>query len=347
MNTSLVTSREMITIDGSRGEGGGQVLRTSLGLSLATGRPFRIEGIRAGRQKPGLLRQHLTAVRAAEEIGRAEVTGAELGSRELTFRPGEVRPGAYEFAIGTAGSATLVLQAILPALLTASAPSEITISGGTHNTAAPPFDFLARAFAPLVSRMGPRLELELVRPGFFPAGGGEVRARVVPAARLEPIEVEERGKTVSRLARAIVSNLPFSIAEREATVLQRRLGWLPEEIAAESVKAHGPGNVVMVEIASEHVADLFTSFGERGLPAETVAERAAKAARRYLERGAPVGEHLADQLLVPLALAGGGSFVTCELSSHATTNMEVISRFLDVTFEVEPAGDRIVRVLVR
>ena len=162
----------MITIDGSAGEGGGQILRSSLALSLVTGQPFRMERIRAKRQKPGLLRQHLTAVEAAKAVGCAEVSGETLGSQTLDFRPGPVTPGNYRFAVGTAGSATLVLQTVLPALLTASDPSTLTLEGGTHNPLAPSFDFLDRCFMPLIHRMGPSVELELKRPGFFPAGGG-------------------------------------------------------------------------------------------------------------------------------------------------------------------------------
>ena len=325
----------MLNIDGSLGEGGGQVLRTALGLSLVTGTPFRIEKIRAGRSKPGLLRQHLTAVQAACEIGSAEASGAELGSRELVFRPGSVRPGTHTFAIGTAGSATLVLQTILPALAVANEPSTVTISGGTHNQAAPPFDFLARAFARALGDMGVGVELSLHRSGFYPAGGGSFTATIRPTGGLGGVDILDRGKTVSRLGRAIVSNLPYSIAEREIRVLQRRLSWLPDEFRAETVHSSGPGNIVLIEIESERVTEVFTAFGERGVTAEAVAERAAKAVRRYLARGAPVGEHLADQLLVPMALAGGGSFVTSELSSHASTNIAVIERFLDVEIRAE------------
>ena len=164
----------MITIDGSEGEGGGQILRTSLALSLVTGQPFRMERIRARRQKPGLLKQHLTAVEAAKTVGCAEVTGAALGSQTLEFPPGPVTPGNYRFAVGTAGSATLVLQTVLPALLTASGLSTLTLEGGTHNPMAPPFDFLANAFMPLIHRMGPSVELELKAPWFLPCRGRTV-----------------------------------------------------------------------------------------------------------------------------------------------------------------------------
>src|SRR5262245_60443308 len=174
----------MEVIDGSQGEGGGQILRTALALSLVTGAPFRVEKIRAGRQKPGLLRQHLTAVTAAVEIGGAAVEGATLGSRELSFRPGSVRPGAYRFAVGTAGSAALVLQTVLPALLTATGPSTVVVEGGTHNPHAPPFDFLALAFLPLLARMGARAQATLDRPGFYPAGGGQLTVEITPAPAL-------------------------------------------------------------------------------------------------------------------------------------------------------------------
>jgi RNA 3'-terminal phosphate cyclase (ATP) len=336
----------MLTIDGSQGEGGGQVLRTSLGLSLLTGQPFRIEKIRAGRAKPGLLRQHLTAVHAARDIGGAEVSGAELGSRELSFRPGRVTAGDYSFAVGTAGSATLVLQTVLPALLVGSKPARLTISGGTHNLAAPPYDFLERAFARVVNATGARLELTLHRAGFYPAGGGSFTAEIRPAERLAPVELVERGHTRSRRGRAVVSNLPYAIAEREVAVLQRRLSWLPDELRAETVHANGPGNVVMIEVESENVTEVFTAFGERGVPAETVAERAAKTVRRYLKLGAAIDEHLADQVLVPMAIAGRGAFTTGALSAHATTNIEVIRRFLDVDFRIYTRDPGLTRVEV-
>ncbi len=190
----------MITIDGSQGEGGGQVLRTSLGLSLVTGKAFRIEKIRAGREKPGLLRQHLTAVRAAAQVGGAKVSGDEIGSRTLAFEPEQVRGGEYEFAVGTAGSATLVLQTVLPALIVAGGPSRLTLKGGTHNPWSPPFDFLQKAFLPLLERMGAKVTAELIRPGFYPAGGGEftVEIQPVPGGRLQPLDLLERGETVSR-----------------------------------------------------------------------------------------------------------------------------------------------------
>ena len=189
----------MIEIDGSEGEGGGQILRSSLSLAICTQQPFRITNIRANREKPGLMRQHLTAVKAAAEICDAEVDGAELGSRALTFRPGGCAAGDYSFAIGTAGSCTLVFQTVLPALLTASGESRVRITGGTHNRASPPFDFLARSFLPLLSRMGANVQLDLTSYGFFPRGGGEIRARISPAPRLRRAESAGTRRVGARL----------------------------------------------------------------------------------------------------------------------------------------------------
>ena len=326
----------MITIDGSQGEGGGQILRTSLSLSLVTGQPFRMEQIRAGRKKPGLLRQHLTAVEAAKAVGGAEVTGAELGSQVLEFRPGPVTPGDYRFAVGTAGSATLVLQTILPPLLTASGPSTLALEGGTHNPLAPPFDFLARCFAPLIQRMGPRIELSLHRPGFYPAGGGRFSARIEPVSRLARLDLLERGAIVRRSARALLAKLPGQIGERELAVVRETLGWAAEECAVETAaNSVGAGNAVLIEIEAEHVTEVFSSFGERGRSAEEVAREAANAASAWMRAGVPVDEHLADQLLLPMALGGGGAFRTVKPSLHSTTNAAVIERFLGVPVRFE------------
>jgi RNA 3'-phosphate cyclase len=191
----------MLTLDGSAGEGGGQILRSALALSLLTGTPFRIEKIRARRAKPGLLRQHLTAVQAAARIGSAQVEGAELGSRALTVRPGTVAPGEYHFAIGSAGSACLVVQTVLPPLLLASGPSVLIVEGGTHNPAAPSWDFLARVFFPLLERMGARIRTKLERHGFYPAGGGRLRVEIDPVSTLAPLELLKRGEIAERSAR--------------------------------------------------------------------------------------------------------------------------------------------------
>src|ERR1700730_12478892 len=329
----------MLTIDGSFGEGGGQILRTALALSLVTGKPFLIENIRAGRKNPGLLRQHLTAVNAASEISRAEVTGAAIGSRELTFAPASVVAGDYAFAVGTAGSTTLVLQTVLPALLIANGKTSVILEGGTHNPFAPPFDFLEKAFLPLVNRMGPRVKAELERPGFYPAGGGRMNVSIEPSAELNRLGIPARGEVLARRAKAVVANLPISIAERELKLIARKMSWPREWMKAESIeRSPGPGNVVTIELECEHVTEVFTGFGERSLRSEAVAEKAVQQARRYIGSEAAAGEYLADQLLVPMAMAGGGSFTTLPLSRHATTNIEVIGKFLDVTIEDSQRG---------
>lgn len=332
----------MLTIDGSQGEGGGQIIRTSLALSLVTGTPFRVYNVRARRDKPGLRQQHLTAVRAAERIGQAQVEGAAVGSSEFTFRPGKVLPGEYNFDIGTAGSTTLVLQTVLPPLSMADAPSVLTLEGGTHNAFAPPFDFLQKTFLPLVSRTGAHVYAELERYGFYPRGGGKFSVIIEPAAAdgVRRLEILERREIRARRATALVVNLPPHIAERELAVLRQKLGWDEELLHVEtSTDAYSPGNVVLIEIESEQLTMVFSRLGERGVRAESVAQKAAEEAARYLALGVPVDEHLADQLLIPLAIGAGGAYRTGPLSLHTTTNVEVIRKFLDVeisTVEIAP-----------
>lgn len=327
----------MISIDGSYGEGGGQIIRTSLALSLVTGKPFRIERVRARREKPGLQRQHLTAVLAAAEIGRAEVSGARVGATEFTFVPRSVEPGNYTFSIGTAGSTTLVLQTVLPPLMIASAPSRLVLEGGTHNVHAPPFEFLARTFLPLVNQVGPTVEIELKRYGFYPPGGGRLEISIEPAREFKRLEIRERTLALTKRARALVVNLPAHIGERELSVVKEKLGWSDEQLeVVTSNNALSPGNVLTIEIERAQLTEIITGIGERGVRAETVAERAAAEALTYLESDAPVGPHLADQLLVPLALSRGGSYLTGPLSLHTTTNIEIIKKFLDVKIVSAP-----------
>ncbi|HEX6901289.1 MAG TPA: RNA 3'-terminal phosphate cyclase [Thermoanaerobaculia bacterium] len=338
----------MLDLDGSMGEGGGQVLRTSLALSMLTGTPVRLRNIRAGRARPGLMRQHLTAVHAAARVSGARVEGAEVGSREISFAPGPVQPGDYHFDIGTAGSATLILQTLLPALLHASGSTTVTIEGGTHNPLAPPFDFLDRAFLPLVRRMGARVEAVLERPGFYPAGGGRFIATIEPAQSLSGLEILERGEVFGLRATALISSLPRHIAERELRHVEREAGWDRSALEVREVESPGPGNVLLLEVESEALTEIFAGFGEKGVRAEQVAERALAEMDRYLAAGVPVGEHLADQLLAPLALAGSGSFLTLPLSLHATTQIDLIPRFLDVRIGVEEAGkDRVLVSVAR
>lgn len=329
----------MIEIDGSEGEGGGQILRSALSLAICTQQPFRIANIRANRDKPGLMRQHLTAVRAAAEICAGQVDGAELGSRALTFRPGKLSAGDYSFAIGTAGSCTLVFQTVLPALLMAPGPSTVRITGGTHNRASPPFDFLDRAFLPLLNRMGAQVSLTLSSYGFFPRGGGEIRARIIPAAAFAPLALHARGALKQRRAEAYVAAVPIHVAQRELEVIGKALGFPPEQLLLRGLPNDvGPGNAVTITLEHEHLTEVFTGFGEKGVRAEQVAGDAVRAASVYLSATAPVGEHLADQLLVPMALAGAGSFTATRVTPHLASNVLVIERFTGRRVVIEPSS---------
>ncbi|MFZ2989490.1 RNA 3'-terminal phosphate cyclase [Ideonella sp.] len=336
----------MIEIDGSEGEGGGQILRTSLALSLCTGQPFRLSRIRAGRAKPGLMRQHLTCVQAAAEVSQAEVDGAALGSQSLVFAPGRVRSGQYQFNVGTAGSCTLVLQTVWPALMLADGPSQLRLGGGTHNPMAPPFHFLDRSLAPLMRRLGAPIELRLRRLGFYPAGGGEVEALITPATALQAFDLTERGPVLSQSAECFAPAIPRSVARRELDQLSAALGWSPEQmLIGRSQQDEGPGNALLATLAHEQVCEVFTQFGEKGTSAEKVAELLAQEVRSYLASSAAVGPHLADQWALPLALAlwrsgqAAPAHYTCtELTPHALTNFEVISRFLPVRFSQAAEG---------
>lgn len=336
-----------LEIDGSEGEGGGQILRTALSLSMCTGKPFRMVRVRALRAKPGLRRQHLTALRAAAEVSGAAVTGGEVGSLEISFAPGPVRGGEYRFDIGTAGSAGLVLQTLLPALLRAESPSRLVLRGGTHNPLAPCFHFLERAFLPLLRRMGAAVTLQLNRFGFFPAGGGEFEARIEPATGLVPLHLEARGELLRAFAESFVAALPPHIAYRELEVVRNSLGWDEPQLQFRPLaNDRGPGNVLLLTLEHEQSAEVFAGFGEKGVPAEAVAGKAVAEARRYLASGAAVGPYLADQMLLPLALSGGGGLTASALSRHAVTNAAVIRRFLEVAFPMERLAGGAVRITV-
>ncbi len=327
----------MITIDGTYGEGGGQIIRTSLALSMVTGKPFQITNIRGGRKKPGLLRQHLTAVKACTEVCAAKAEGAFLNSRDLYFEPGKVKHGEYRFAIGTAGSTVLVLQTILPALMCArEGRSTIFLEGGTHNAFAPPFDFLERTFLPVINQLGPKIEVHLERYGFYPAGGGSFRANITPSASLKQIEIMERGEIMQKQAKALVSKLSLDIAHRELKQVKDKLSWDKSMLYAhEIIDSRGPGNVVMLEVKHNMITEICTAFGAPGVSAKTVASRAIDDLKRYLCSNAPVGIYLADQLLAPMAIAGAGKFITCAPTKHTLTNAEIIKEFLDVSISIE------------
>jgi RNA 3'-terminal phosphate cyclase (ATP) len=383
----------MITLDGSQGEGGGQILRSALALSLVTGQPFRIHQIRARRPKPGLMRQHLACVEAAARIGNATTEGAALGSRELVFQPGTVTPGNHTFKIEGAGSTMLLLQTVLMPLLLADAPSELTLEGGTHNPFAPPFPFVEAAFLPLLWRIGFRVEAVLDHPGFYPRGGGRCLVRIessisdtdpasrqkaqkaqgqkpwddscsdgiscgdsatedtsfVPCAHfcghsisgsgVKRLELPARSEKPALSAVICLAGLPKAVADRESDVLQQRLGLHTDQIQVRTESdAFGPGNTVHVMAGLDGYSEVFTGFGAPKKRAEVVAEEAASEAEAFLGSQAAVGPHLADQLLLPMALAKGGSFVTMEPSSHTRTNIEVIRQFLEVKTVIESAG---------
>ncbi len=332
----------MIAIDGSQGEGGGQILRTALALSVVTGKPFTIRNIRARRAKPGLMRQHLTAVKAAAEISGAQVGGADVGATALTFEPGAARSDEYTFRIGSAGSTTLVLQTVLPPLALAGGHSRVTIEGGTHNMGAPPFDFLDRAFLPLIRRMGFNVTAHLKRPGFYPAGGGVLEIDIAPLEDPQPLVIEDRGTLVARKAEALIANLPRNIAERELAALKDRLGLKDEDLFVRNASdAIGPGNCLVLTMEYEQVCEVVTAFGRVNATSEAVAGEAAEEAQAYLATGAPVGSHLADQLILPMALARGGRIGSAKPSPHTLTNIDVVKRFLDVRADVaEDAGGR-------
>jgi RNA 3'-terminal phosphate cyclase (ATP) len=333
----------MLKIDGSQGEGGGQVLRTSLALSAITGTPFSIENIRAKRDKPGLLRQHLTGVRAVAALCGAQLEGDALGSKSLRFTPGPLRPGTYRFEIGSAGSGGLVLQALLPVLLSVPGPSTVEIVGGTHNDKSPPAPFLQHTLLPLLARMGPRATLTLDRYGFYPAGGGQYTVHIEPAP-LVPLHLPERGALQRIEPVAVVANLPRRIGHRELDEIRAELGLETRAGRVEEVESPGPGNVVWIEAHAEHLTEVFTGFGRKGVTAERVAQEAVREFVAWRDREVPVGEHLADQLLVPCALAGSGSFLTPTPTLHTETNAQIIRKFLDRKFVFVPVREGVVRV---
>ncbi len=327
-------STSILQISGE--SGGGQLLRSSLSLSLVTGQPFRMVNIRGKRPKPGLMRQHLTCVKAAAEICDAAVDGAELGSVELVFHPGKITGGDHSFAIGTGGSTTLVLQTLLPALLHAAKESTLRIEGGTHNPMAPPFEFVEQCYLPAISALGVNATAKLERHGFMQAGGGVLTAVIHPVKKWQKLTLTERGAPVETFGRVLHAHLHRDIADREIAAAAATLQWQPEQIelrhATDSI---GPGNAILLGACFAHVCEITSGIAQMGKSAEAVAIGAAKSLRGYLASTAPVGAHLADQLLLPMALAGGGVFHTLTITDHTRTNMTLIEQFLPVRFAVE------------
>jgi len=332
----------MREIDCSHGEGGGQVVRTACALSAITREPLRLINIRARRKSPGLAPQHLTAVAAVAALCAAETEGLALRSPELIFRPGELRGGEFRFDIGTAGSVTLVLQALLPAALHAGTPVHIRLIGGTDVLAAPPLDYLRFVLLPLLARMGAPVELTVRRRGYYPRGGGEISVVVTPA-RLTGVRLEAAGAVREICGIAHVANLPDHIAKRMREVSHRMLADLaPLAIESESLgraQAIGTGGAIVLWARTAHTLLGGAEVAQRGVPAEQIATTAAQMLRDDLTSGATLDIHAADQLPIYLALAQGPScFLTRELSSHAQTTLWLIEQFLPLRVNVRPWG---------
>jgi RNA 3'-phosphate cyclase len=334
---------DWIEIDGSLGEGGGQVLRTSLALSLITGKPLHLFNIRARRTKPGLQPQHLTAVRAAAAIGNAEVSSASLGSQELTFLPHEIRPGSYRFDIGTAGATSLVLQTILIPLSLAKKAATLTLTGGTHVPWSPCFHYLDLQWTPYLQEMGFNTRLTLEKAGFYPQGGGSIQVILQPARVLQPLQLGERGRLLRIQGISAVANLDGEIAVRQKHQALRRLEPLCSDtkIKTLNLPSHGKGTFILLAAEFEQGRACYTALGEKGKPAEKVADEACDAMQLLLDRPAGIDEYLADQLLLPLALAHGPSKITTpKITEHLMTNAEVIHKFLPVEITIEGELDR-------
>ena len=321
---------KMLTLDGSQGEGGGQILRTALALSAVTGQPFEMVKIRARRPVPGLRPQHLAAVRATTLVTSARVGGVFEGSPDLRFEPGPISAGDYRFEIATAGASTLVLQTVLVPLATASAPSRVAVTGGTHVKAAPSFEFLARNWGGTVARMGLEARFELVRAGFYPPGGGEVRAEVSPWTRPAGLRLEDRGALVALRGVSGAGKLE-GVAQRQADAARERL-WEARRLESSwevvDVPAASRGSYLLAEAIFERSRAAFGLLGEKGLRAEALGDRAARAVLGFLDGEAAVDPHLADQLAVPLAVGGlGGRVATSVVTPHLVTVADVVARF--------------------
>lgn len=329
----------MITIDGSAGEGGGQVLRNACALSLVTGEPFTIKNIRGGRDQPGLMRQHLTAIEAACTIGGAECEGMELGSSRIVFRPGRVTGGTYNFAVGTAGSTALVLQTVLMPLALADRPSHLIIEGGTHASMAPPFDFIEKCFLPVLARMGPEVGVRIKRHGFFPRGGGRIEIDIEPAP-LRRIECIDRGEPKGRSGSVLYASLDDTIAGRfRKAALKSLPDWSDDAIVLRELPAdQGPGIALILESTFENVTEIVSGFGKLGLSAERIGRTAGKRMAGYEASGAFAGPYLQDQLLLPMSLAGGGAFTSVKVSQHTRTAADIIALFTGRLTQFEDAG---------
>jgi RNA 3'-terminal phosphate cyclase (ATP) len=324
----------MLQLDGSYGEGGGQILRTALSLAAVTGTPVRIEGIRAGRPKPGLRPQHLTAVQALARVSQAEVTGASLGSQALTFRPRTLQGGHYLFDVaektGSAGAVSLIAQALLPPLIRAGHPAVLILKGGTHVPWSPPAHYLSLVFLPALARLGAEVQMTLERWGWYPKGGGEMRLDLRPVCSLAGVEWRTPAPEAAFQALSAAANLPEHVARRQAARLTARL---EEAVPVSIIPATGQDRGSLVVLWGPQAG--FSALGARGKAAERVADEVADAYLAFRQSGAALDRHLADQILLYLALAKGPSTITTEaVTSHLLTNVWVIEQFLGPRFEV-------------
>lgn len=334
----MATHHKMLVIDGSRGEGGGQVLRSALSLSLLTRTPITLTQIRARRSQPGLRPQHLKAVEAAAAIGGALVEGATLGSQRLVFIPAVMRAGEFRFDIGTAGAVSLVLQTIAVPLCFAPAAATITIGGGTHVPWSPCYHYLEQHWRHFMQRIGYRIDLRQEYAGFYPRGGGLIHAGTRPAERLQPLELVARGPLRRIRGISAVAQLDPGIAERQkAQALRRLAGWHPAaEIATETLPARSPGTFIMLVAEFEGSQCCVTALGSRGKPAEQVADEAVALLERFLATDGAIDAYLADQLLLPLACVEGESRLrSAEITPHLLTNAGIIEAFLPAEITID------------
>jgi len=332
----------VIEIDGSYGEGGGQILRTALSLSCLLQKPFRIFHIRKGRKKPGLMPQHLTCVRAAQLLSHAVVEGDHKGSTELVFSPVEVKGGDFFFDIGTAGATSLVLQTIIPSLVFLKEKSTVTLKGGTHVPFSPSFHYLEKIFAYFLKRIGIDIHLSIESYGFYPKGGGKIRAVIFPAKEPKPLKITERGSILRLSGYSCVGNLPLSIAERQKNALVEKIYSeihdlrCPINIELGTVQTPGQGTFVFLRAESENSISGFTSLGARGKRAEAVAEEAAIEFLKYYSTGATLDPYIVDQIVLYLSLSQKKStFTTSRITQHLLTNLWVIGLFHKFRYAIE------------
>jgi RNA 3'-terminal phosphate cyclase (ATP) len=329
---------DMIEIDGSHGEAGGQILRTALSLSCVLGKPFRMFNIRKGRSKPGLMSQHLMCVRALAQICSASVRGDEVGSTELIFTPSRPNPGEYEFDIGTAGSTSLLFQALLPPLVFAGKNSSIALTGGTHVPFSPPFHYISEVFVPTLRSLGVGLDISAERFGFYPKGGGKIRIGIRPSRGVKAGSLLTRGGIGRLTGISGVVNLPLSIAERQKSAAGELLSsnGLYAKIDLLSAEGIGRGTFVFLKTETEGCMAGFSALGERGKRAETVGREAAEELISYYYADACLDHHLADQIVLYLAFADGpSSFTTSRITGHLLTNLWAIEKFTGLRYSVE------------